>query len=431
MLRSRKKRTVLFIAALVLCLGAGGVLHARADGFATYGTAQNDTSFYVSATGPASVTLRQSGPGLAERQYIYNTANTATEYVYAQYTVLYKGAQETYWRQGPNWTGVSCTLNLPRADVYLVRVLPLAVQNIQSSQALWRYTRWITTPAWYVSGVMNCGVYSTYPYAYTQPVYVTPTRRPTPTPSPTPVPYVYSMAPVTLNFWDENGAFLGAEVQYMAPGTHPVQTTRTFSHYVLVSKSAETVYVNYRGEASPNTVNLFYRYRSPATPKPQPDTGRREVKPYKWDTQYKEGTSTKNATRGKLLPNLYDDNKDTTFQWTVWRSEWKDDIPEFTAYFNGETVGAVAFRNGDASSARNFTKHAHATQWRVRVWNRYGQYQDTVVNLSGVYNADYQIKPLKQKVTDVERVELFLLKYKTGTAAANGIYISDLKFMTE
>ena len=115
MLRSRKKRAMLFIAALVLCLGAGGVLRARADGFATYGTAQNDTSFYVSATGPASVTLRQSGPGLAERQYIYNTANTATEYVYAQYTVLYKGAQETYWRQGPNWTGVSCTLRPQKA----------------------------------------------------------------------------------------------------------------------------------------------------------------------------------------------------------------------------------------------------------------------------------------------------------------------------
>ena len=425
MLRSRKTRTVLCIAALILCLAAGGAAVARADGFATYGTAQSDTSFYVSATGPASVTLTQSGMGLVEKQYIYNTANTATEYAYAQYTVLYKGAQDAYWRQGPGWTGASCTLTFPSADVYLVRVLPLAVSNMQSSQAAWRYSRWITVPAWYVSGVRNCGVYSNYPYA--QPVYVTPTPRPTATP----VPYVYSMAPVTLNFWDESGVFLGAEVQYMAPGTHSVQTTRTFSHYLLVSKSAETVYVNSRGAANPSVVNLFYRYYSPATPKPQPATGRREVKPYKWDTQYKEGTSAKNPTRGKLLPNLDDDNKDTTFQWTVWRSEWKDSVPEFTAYFNGETVGAVAFRNGDASSAKNFAKHARAIQWRVRVWNRYGQYQDIVVNLSSNYSADYQVKSLGKKFTDVERVELFLVKYKTGSATPNGIYISDIKFMTE
>lgn len=426
------KRICALAGALILCLTAAAA--ARADGFATYGTAQQDISFYVSATGPATVTLTQSGMGLAEKQYVYNTASTASEYVYAQYTVLYKGTQDAYWKQGAAWSAASCTLSFPRADVYTVRVLPTQIQNMPSAQAQWRYSRWITVPAWYVSGVKNCGVYSSYPYS--QPVYYTATPRPTATPA----PYIYTGVPVTLNFWDENGVFMGAEVQYLTPGTHPVQTSRTFSHYTLIGVSSNTVYVGNNGVANPSVVHLYYRYQPPATvapkaptPRPVPVTGngRKEVRPYLWDTQYKEGTSAKNAKQGKNLPNLYDNNPATTFQWTVWQSEWKDSVPEITAYFNGDTVGAIAIRNGDASSAKNFAKRARGTQWRVRVWTRLGQYQDTVINLSSSYSADYQIKSLNQKYTDVERIELFLVRYKTGSSSTNGLYISDMKFYTE
>ena len=420
MRRKQMKRLAAAVCAAVLCL-IGTVSPALADGFATYGNAQGDTTFYVSATGAATITMTQSGMGLAEKQYAYQSSSTASEYVYAQYTVQYKGTQDAYWQQSTYWNGEKYTLNLPRADVYTVRVLPTSIQNIATSQQNWRYTRWITVPAWYVSGVRNCGVYSSYP-ANAQPVYRTATPRPTSTPVP------YGTTPVTLYFWDVSGFHIESpEVQYLTPGSHPVRTTRTVSQdYTLVGVTANIITVSYAGVANPAAVHLLYRKK--AASNTSSITGRKTVTPYYWDTQYKEGTSEKNAKWGKELPNLYDNKRSTTFKWTVWTSEWKDDIPEITAYFNGQTVGAIGIRNGDASSETNYYSRARATQWRVRVWNQWNQYQDTLVDMNDVFSTDYQVVPLSQTYSNVSRIEIFLVRYTKGSTYANGLYISDMLF---
>lgn len=420
MRRKQMKRLAAAACALLLCL-TGVIGPALADGFATYGNAQGITTFYVSSSGSATVILSQSGMGLAEKQYIYQTSSTASEYVYAQYTVQYKGMQDAYWQQAVYWNGEKCTLNLPRADVYTVQVVPTSIQNIATSQQNWRYTRWITVPAWYVSGVRNCGVYSNNP-GYAQPVYATATPRPTNT------PVAYSGTPVTLYFWDVSGFQIESpEVQYLTPGSHPVRTSRTVSQdYTLVGITANIINVSYAGVASPAAVHLLYRKRAGSSA--SAITGRKTVTPYMWDTQFKEGVSEKNAKWGKELPNLYDNKRSTTFKWTVWSSEKNDDIPEITAYFNGQTVGAIGIRNGDASSEANYYSRARATQWRVRVWNQWNQYQDTLVYMNDVFSTDYQVVPLSQIYTNVSRIEIFLMNYAKGSSYTHGLYISDMLF---
>lgn len=418
-MRKTLVRCACALCAVIIGLACLGVYApARADGYATYGNAQGDTTFFVSATGPATITLTQNGMGLAEKQYIYNSANTATEYMYAQYSVQYKGNKDYYWQQAAVWNSEVCTLNFSRADVYTVRVMPTNIRNITSTQANWRYTRWIATPAWYVSGVRNCSVYSDA--SYTPISYATATPRPTSTPR----PYQTASAPVTLHFWDVSGFEIASpQVQYMTPGAHTVQSPLSFDGYTLVGMTARQVNVSYNGVASPNTVHLLFRKGSGSGV-----AGRTKVTPYRWDTRFKEGTSQKNAKWGRELPNLYDDNRYTTFKWTVWTSEWNDGIPEITAYFNGDTVGAIGIRNGDAASEDTFRDCARATQWRIRVWNRYGQYQDTVVDMNRNYTADYQVFPLNQAYTNVERVEIFMTRYTKGDRYTNGLYISDMMF---
>ena len=411
------------LGALILCLAClAEAAPARADGYATYGNAQGNTTFFVSATGPATITLTQNGLGLAEKQYIYNSANTATEYMYAQYSVQYKGNKDASWQQAAVWKNEVCTLNFPRADVYTVRVLPTNIRSMTSTQANWRYTRWIAVPAWYVSGVRSCSVYSDTSYV--------PIAAPTATPRPTstPRPYRPNSAAVTLHFWDVSGFEIASpQVQYMAPGAHAVQSPMHFDGYTLVGATAQQVNVSYNGVASPNEVHLLFRKGGASSGV----AGKTAVNPYYWDTRFKEGTSQKNAKWGAQLPNLYDNNRYTTFKWTVWTSEWNDGIPEITAYFNGDTVGAIGIRNGDATSEETFLDCARASQWRIRVWNRYGQYQDTLVNMSRNYTADYQVFSLNQTYTNVERVEIFMTKYTKGSRYTNGLYVSDMMFFAQ
>ncbi|MBQ9263261.1 MAG: hypothetical protein IJ189_03515 [Clostridia bacterium] len=428
-------------AACLLLIALMAVTHpsvARADTYATYGNANTDTTFYVTSAGSATLTLSQSGMGLVEKQYIYNTANTTNEYAYAQYTVLYKGNQDAYWQQGAYWNEKTCTLNFPRADVYTVRVLPTNVKNMQGSQSgVWRNNRWITVPAWYASGVRNCSVSS-----------VNPKKLPTATPRPTATPLPTVIAPLTLIYQDVNGNYMASEVIYLTPGTHTVRPNKIFSNYSLVGNSAYSVNVSAYGAANPSALVFLYQYQPLAvqitsepiiTPTPRPTavpatpvpiTGN-VVTPVRWDTQYKPETSSHNPKLINSLANLYDNNPNTCVKWTVWTSEWKDDVPEFTAYFGGNTVGAVAFRNGDASSAKNYKAYARGYRYLVRVYLVGGGYHDTGILLKDSYSTNYQVFALDGVYDNVDRIEIFLNKYKVGGTNKNTVAISDILFYSQ
>ena len=153
--------------------------------------------------------------------------------------------------------------------------------------------------------------------------------------------------------------------------------------------------------------------------------------PTMWDTRFKPGTSARNASCGEKLPNLYDNDRYTAFSWTVWNSEWKDGIPEITAYFNGDTVGAIGIRNGNTTSSKTFSENARATNWRVRVYTKDGQYEDTDLKMKSSFTADYQVFSLNRTYTDVERVEIFMMYYSTGSQQKNKLTVSDMMFFVQ
>ncbi|MBR1585340.1 MAG: hypothetical protein IJ662_07375 [Clostridia bacterium] len=444
------------LAVCLLLMGLAvlsGPAAARADTYATYGNAITDTTFYVTAAGPATVTLSQSGMGLVEKYYIYNNATTSTEYTYAQYTVLYKGNMDVYWQQGAFWNEKTCVLNFYRADEYTVRILPTNVVNMQSSQiSVWRNSQWLTVPAWYASGVRNCTIsaYSAQELATATPK---PTKKPTPKPTkkPTATPTAEPVitAPVTVIFQDIDGNYMGSDVRYLTPGSHTVKPERTFANYKLVGNAAYSVNVYYNGTASPSSVIFLYQYNPPtpkptaaptrkptATPKPTkrptsvPIKGK-IVTPVGWDTQFKPETSSHNPRGIEWIGRLGDNDRSTVFRWTVWTSEWKDDIPEITAYFNGDTVGAIGIRNGNCSSASNYKADARGYNWKVRVWNMNGNHSDTTVTLSDSFSTEYQVVALKKVYKNVDRIEIFLNKYRIGGTNTNSVAISDIRFYTE
>ena len=195
---------------------------------------------------------------------------------------------------------------------------------------------------------------------------------------------------------------------------------------------AQTVTCQAGGVCSPAQIEFIYSLNTaPTGGSTNPDV----VTPTLWDTQFKPGTATaksgdviSNDDRIKNLPYLYDDNPDTSFFWLVWQSEWKDDIPELTAYFNGDTVSSIGIRNGKATGFSGFAKYARATSLRIVVYDNSGRSYSTSIQLNDYYQRDYRVFSLGGTYQDVNRVEIFLLNYKPGDTEKNYIHISDIQF---
>ena len=545
------------IGALALCLVllaadlAVFAGEAKAETYATYGDPLTDTTFFVTTGGLATLTLSQSGMGLAEKQNLYNAGQVTSEYTYAQYMVLYKGNMDAYWQQGAYWDDKTCALNFYRADVYTVRILPIVPQNMQPAAsnkltATWRYISWLTKPAWYVSGVKNCAISSVNPQKT-----VTPTPKPTkkPTATPTAVPVMPTGNSSCLIFYQTlDGRLLSWEQRFLARGTQLVLPNRTFNGYTLYGDGAFYVTVNAYGVASPETITFLYqesvtpkptkkptatpkptkkptatptkkptatpavgyltilyqtedgskvlaqerrrltpgthlinanktikgytlindgdiyvtvsskgvvspsqvvfRYRKNVTPKPTkkptpkptkkptakptaaPIKGKL-VQPVGWDTQFKG--SSKNATRGKNVVNLFDNDRSTVLKWTIYAKEMGlDKQAQITVYFGGATIGAIGFRNGNAASQKDFNSFTRGTRYIARVYLTNGKYYDNTINLDGdTFRTDYQIIPLKKVYQNVDHIDLFLRKFTGGTTNKNATAIADLRFYTE
>ena len=186
------------------------------------------------------------------------------------------------------------------------------------------------------------------------------------------------------------------------------------------------------GVCSPSKIEFVYELTT-VPPSGGGSSNPNVVTPTMWDTQYKPGTATasngSNADRIKNLPNLYDDNPDTSFFWLVWRSEWKDNVPEITAYFNGDTVSSIGIRNGKATSAATFAKYARATNFTVKVYDINGkQLNSTSIRIPDSFTQEYREFSLGGTFENVGRIELYLVSYKIGKPEQNYLHISDIQF---
>lgn len=171
--------------------------------------------------------------------------------------------------------------------------------------------------------------------------------------------------------------------------------------------------------------------RPTARPTAVPVPKGRVVEPYLWDTQFVLGMSkySEKMDRTATLPNLYDDDAWTYYEWTYWSSDRSDDLPEFTACFDQKTVSAIGIRNGNARSSAAYYDNARSREWRLVIYAG-GQRFETTVSLSDHWSTDYQVFSLGGTYHNVTRIELWLTGIVKGGADGStyNCCVSDIEF---
>ena len=198
--------------------------------------------------------------------------------------------------------------------------------------------------------------------------------------SPSSVTFYYNKVPdatatITVQQVDvDTGAVLSTRYETLSVGTHTVSAGSTPSGYRAYSSTTASVTVYADGTVSRGLVAFQYRKQNPVTPTPYnppaptpydpPTPAANQVMPTGWDTQF--GPGSKNEDGINQLYKLYDQDPYTSFSYIYWQSEYSDDIPEFTAYFNAATVSYLGMING-------------MTDWSTNV--RYGRCSNLVVKI--------------------------------------------------
>ena len=151
----------------------------------------------------------------------------------------------------------------------------------------------------------------------------------------------------------DTGAVLSTRYETLSVGTHTVSAGSTPSGYQAYSSTSTTVTVYSDGTASQGLVTFQYRKKAPVTPTPYnpPAPVGNQVVPTGWDTQFGPGSSY--AKGVNYLYRLYDGDPSTNFSYIFWSAEKDDDIPEFTAYFDGATISKIGVTNGLTNATKN------------------------------------------------------------------------------
>lgn len=159
------------------------------------------------------------------------------------------------------------------------------------------------------------------------------------------------------------------------------------------------------------------------------------VYPTDWDTQFKPGTSADgkyNQRRYERLSNLGDDDYRTSFDWLVWNSERTDDIPEITAFFDGEQVSSIGIRNGYLRNSSEYYQYARVRGLRIEIYDYSGRGGTAYYELSDQYDTEYQVFSLGRTFQNVYRIDFWLETYYCNSSADNShrnvIHISDIQF---
>lgn len=154
------------------------------------------------------------------------------------------------------------------------------------------------------------------------------------------------------------------------------------------------------------------------------------VVPTQWDTQFKPGTATanggSNADRINHLYKLYDNNVNTSFQWTYWNSEGSDNIPEFTIYFDHAKFNYIAIRNGVANNSSVYKQYGRVTEMMAKVYDNSGNVHTITFDLSDTCSDQYREYAMGRVCTDVSRVELFVTKIRNGTEHKYVLQMTDV-----
>ena len=455
---NRMNRSILSLA-LVLALMLGlAAFSAQADKYDLIGDGNETTIFFVESFGSARLDFTQT-EGICHEMTSTHLINgiSVQEKEWGKYHIQVETPTGNSYTEEWNLTfdGGSYSLTLNGSGTYRIAVIPYTAEEITKSWTMDTFVSWTNAPQWWISGQMNCIAKANISTSvYVQKVdqdtgavldsqsaavnygYNTVSAGDAPSgytlvSNPTAVVYVDASgradvstvtffykrdvpktSTLTVNCYDE-GEFVYSYVETIAASGYIAP--RSFTGYNAVSGSVYVTFNPITGTCEPASVNFHY------TKKQQPAPAN-VVKPYFWDTQFKPDTcTTDNQTRYQDLPKLYDDNPNTSFWWLVWNSERTDDIPEITAYFNGDTVSTISIRNNTDK------EYARATRFRVVIYHANGV-STSYIEL-GEGTKEYQTKSLGGTFTGVSRIELFLDGFHTGTGITQ-FYIGlwDMRF---
>ena len=191
------------------------------------------------------------------------------------------------------------------------------------------------------------------------------------------------------------------------------------------------------GKCSPESIIFRYEKNQPVpspVPKPSPVPVGRVVTPASWDTQFKPETAVSefNMDRYKRLPNIGDDNADTTYEWLIVAQEKTDGIPELTAFFRGDTVSTIGIRNGNLKNEEEYFYYSRATIMTVMIYDSLGNVSSQMIEIPDEYSRDYWLFPLDRTCTDVSRIEFWLNDFHFDPdnvrAGKYLLYMADIQF---
>ena len=253
--------------------------------------------------------------------------------------------------------------------------------------------------------------------------------------SPSSVTFYYSKVPdatatITIRQVDvDTGAVLSTRYETLSVGTHTVYAGSTPSGYKAYSSTSTTVTVYSDGSVSKGLVTFQYRKQNPVTAAPTPYNppapAANQVIPTGWDTQF--GPESKNPTGRDTLHRLYDGDPTTNFFYYMYDSEKADDIPEFTAYFDGATVSYLGLINGLTDWKNNNV--AKPAQLSVRIYNDQGSFVQVIEpSLGG--NSNMQMYSLGGTYENVTKIEIFVRLVRLGQESATKyeVHITEIAF---
>ena len=241
--------------------------------------------------------------------------------------------------------------------------------------------------------------------------------------------YIPVTGTVTIHNYDvDEMRILSTRTQTLQQGTHRVNAGSAPSGYRLYSESYVNVTVNADGSVTPSEIYFEYKRKSatnpPVTAKPSSNVGP-EVYPTQWETQFVAGSTNPNAVND--LPNLYDNNLNTSFHYIYWNGDVKDGIPELTCYFNGATVSTLGLTSGKVRSYSDFTENSKPSSLDLVIYCDQGVVERTVPIPKGFYQ---EVRPysLGGTFTGVTKIEIFVAHIWVGDVNKYDVHISEMKF---
>lgn len=438
--------TVLSAALLCLLLCAAGLAETKQR---TYGDGSYTSKFYVVSNGNCKLKFAQNKGKCYELSYtklISGVKGEASEWgkYHIYYTYLGGGSRnEAKWDD--TFNNGSYTLNLSNSGIYEIQVVPY--ENYEIEYMIDVFLNWTTYPNWWVDNCTNgyyqqqnpCDnniyvEYRTTSGGYLDSEYLTR------------APGTYTISAksfsgkkisgnsscsVTVNsygqanrssitfYYEDNRPSSGTVHVYCYCGSSRLYSTTesiSGSKYIYApsisgyTAEQSSQYVYWDGyNPSPDTLYFYYTKNSTPVPPPAPSPRGQTVRPYAYDTQFcsQYADNDSNKKLYDKVPRLYDGSTSTRFSWYINKKEKTDNIPEFTFYFNNETVSGIKIINGDVRSYSYYDRGAKYNTIRFVVYDQSGSHTEYVYPNNSYLDSNYQTLYFSRTYNNVYRIEFW------------------------